>query len=164
MPAAKNKPHVKQEKRVCLHTERERGDKAIEKNRQCERACSIPSPWQQWIPKSTVELASVRVCACVLCVCWWSRGLDVTAERILLRLKKEKEVPEFHWCADELGCHTPSTATHTCRYAAVIHDCIQYKRNEHSRERWQTCESLAQRSRCLGMFHPSNFLPVGATA
>lgn len=53
MPAAKNKPHVKQEKRVCLHIERERkseregGDKAIEKNRQCERACSIPLPWQQ---------------------------------------------------------------------------------------------------------------------
>lgn len=31
------------------------------------------------------------VCVCV-CLCWGSRGMDETAERILLRLKKEKSV------------------------------------------------------------------------
>ena len=42
-----------------------------------------------------VELASVCVCVCVclyVFVCWRSEGMDVTAERILLKLKKKKSV------------------------------------------------------------------------
>ncbi len=102
-------------------TERERErDKAIEKNRRCERACSIPLPWQQWIPKSMVELASVYVCiwvcVCVyvrVCVCWGSRGMDVTAERILLRLKKKK-------CVNSIGVQRSLDVIHDgCKHAHV---------------------------------------------
>ena len=100
------------------------------------------------------KLASVYVCKC-LCVCvggvegWIKCVNSIGLQRSLYVIHERCKLTHEH--------------THTGLYSDV-QSCISHMRNEHSQERWPTCESLALWSQCLGMFHPSNFLPVGAMA